>query len=212
MKIAINGFGHIGRLVFRAALHVDELEFVAINDLGDVKTLVHLLTYDSVHGKFPGVVEEKNGNIWVNNRELLVLSERDPTKLPWGELGIDVVVESTGHFRTKELAMKHIEAGAKRVLISAPAKGEGPVRTIIMGVNHGTYDPKEDKVVSVGSCTTNCLTPLVKLIHDAYGIDHGFLMTVHSYTAGQTLTDGPHKDPRRARAAAINLIPTTTGP
>ena len=207
MRVAINGFGRIGRLAFRAAHHIDNLEFVAINDLTDAKTLAHLLTYDSVHGKFPGVVEERGGNLLVNNREIQILAERDPARLPWKKLDIDVVVESTGFFESRESAGKHLDGGAKRVLVSAPAKG---VKTIIMGVNQASLT-QNDTLVSNGSCTTNCLAPIVKVLHDAYGIEHGFMLTVHSYTSSQRLVDGPESDLRRARAAALNLVPTRTG-
>lgn len=211
MRVAINGLGRIGRLVLRAAQDIDEIEIVAVNDLTDAKTLAYLLIYDSVHGNFPKVVNHTKDTLLVNNREIKVLAERDPAKLPWKALKIDTVLESTGFFNTKELASKHLGAGAKRVLLSAPAKGKEPVKTIVMGVNHKTYDPKSDIIVSNASCTTNCLTPIVKVLHEAYGIEHGFMLTIHSYTSSQRLVDGPHKDLRRARSAAINLIPTTTG-
>lgn len=211
MRVAINGFGRIGRLVLRAAQDVDELEFVAVNDLADAKTLAHLLIYDSVHRNFPKVVNHKEHALLVNNREIQVLSEKDPAKLPWKKLNVDVVVESTGLFCTRELASKHLEAGAKRVLLSAPPKGKEPIKTIVMGVNHKSYDPKSDTIVSNASCTTNCLAPIVKVLHETYGIEHGFMLTIHSYTAGQNLVDGPNKDLRRGRSAALNLIPTTTG-
>ncbi len=211
MRVAINGFGRIGRLVLRAAQNINDLEFVAVNDLTDARTLAHLLTYDSVHGNFPKVVNYTEKTLLVNNREIQVLSERDPSKLPWKELGVDLVLESTGFFRTKEKAGMHLTAGAKKVLISAPAKGDDPVKTIVIGVNHESYDPEKDTVVSNASCTTNCLAPVVKTLHEAYGIEHGFLLTAHAYTSTQNLVDGPHKDLRRARSAALNLVPTTTG-
>ncbi len=211
MRVAINGFGRIGRLVLRAAQDVDGLEFVAVNDLADAKTLAYLLIYDSVHRNFPKVVNHKEHALLVNNREIRVLSEREPAKLPWKKLKIDVVVESTGLFRTRELASKHLEAGAKRVLLSAPPKGKGPIKTIIVGVNHKSYDPESDTIVSNASCTTNCLAPIVKVLHETYGIEHGFMLTIHSYTSSQKLVDGPDKDLRRGRSAALNLIPTKTG-
>lgn len=211
MRVAINGFGRIGRLVLRAAQDVDELEFVAVNDLADAKTLAHLLIYDSVHRNFPKVVNHKEHALLVNNREIQVLSEEDPAKLPWKKLNVDVVVESTGLFCTRELASKHLEAGAKRVLLSAPPKGKEPIKTIVMGVNHKSYDPKSDTIVSNASCTTNCLAPIVKVLHETYGIEHGFMLTIHSYTSSQKLVDSPDKDLRHGRSAALNLIPTTTG-
>ncbi len=211
MRVAINGFGRIGRLVLRAAQANSDIEIVAVNDITDAKTLAHLLIYDSIHGNFPKVVHAKEGALIVNEREIAVLAERDPAKLPWKRLGVDMVVESTGLFTTKEAASKHLDAGARRVIVSAPCKGKDPMKTIVMGVNHEMYDPEKDTVVSNASCTTNCLAPMAKVLHEAYGIEHGFMLTAHSYTGDQALVDGPHRDLRRARAAAINLIPTTTG-
>jgi glyceraldehyde-3-phosphate dehydrogenase type I len=208
MKVAINGFGRIGRFFFRAAYK--DLEIIAINDLGDINTMAHLLKHDSVHGKFPGNVEVRDDKLIVDGREILMYKERDPENLPWESLGIDIVLESTGFFRTKELASKHLKAGAKKVVISAPAKG-GDVKTIVLGVNEHTYDKETDHIVSNASCTTNCLAPVVKVLNDNYGVKKGFMSTVHAYTADQRLVDAPHPDLRRARAAAINLVPTTTG-
>jgi glyceraldehyde 3-phosphate dehydrogenase len=211
VKVAINGFGRIGRQVLRIGLNHPELEFVAVNDLTDVKTLAHLFKYDSVHGKFPGSIEIQGDYLIINNKKIHVLKEREPENLPWEKLGVDVVVESTGFFRTKELASKHLKAGAKKVLISAPAKGKEPVKTIVLGVNEHIYNKDEDHIVSNASCTTNSLAPVVKVLHDNFGIEHGFMTTIHSYTSTQNLLDGPHKDLRRARAAAENIVPTTTG-
>jgi len=208
-KIAINGFGRIGRLVFRSSFAKDGLEVVAINDLMDIKTLVHLLRYDSVHGKFQYEVEAKTHSIVVNGKEILVLSERDPEKLPWSNLSVDVVVESTGIFRDKVGASKHLTAGAKKVIISAPAKGEVDA-TVVLGVNHDTLKP-EHKIISNASCTTNCLAPVMKVITDNFEVQSALMTTVHSYTMDQSLLDFPHSDLRRARAAALNMIPTTTG-
>lgn len=210
IKVAINGFGRIGRMVLRAGLSERKIKFVAINDLTDNHTLAHLLKYDSVHGKFPGKVEYNDTALRVNGKEIKVFEQKDPLLLPWGKLGVDVVVESTGLFRRKEEAQRHITAGAKKVLISAPAKG-GDVKMIVMGVNEGIYDPKTDHIVSNASCTTNCLAPIAKVIHEAFGIEKGFMSTVHSYTGDQRLVDAPHKDLRRARSAAIDIVPTTTG-
>ncbi|MFC1648737.1 type I glyceraldehyde-3-phosphate dehydrogenase [Nanoarchaeota archaeon] len=210
MKIAINGFGRIGRMVFRAGFKDPELDFVAVNDLTDTKTLAHLLKYDSVHGKFPGKVEFTENSIIVDGKTMKVLSEKDPESLPWGELGIDVVIESTGFFTSEEGVQKHITAGAKKVLLSAPAK-KGNVKTIVLGVNDEIFDKETDKYASNASCTTNCLAPMVKVLNDAFGIEKGYMTTIHAYTGGQRLIDAPHKDLRRARNAATNLVPTTTG-
>ncbi|MBD3204673.1 type I glyceraldehyde-3-phosphate dehydrogenase [Candidatus Woesearchaeota archaeon] len=210
VRVAINGFGRIGRQVFRIGLKKQDIDFVAINDLTDAETLAHLLKYDSVHGKFEGDVQVGDGYFDINGKKIKVLSERNPEDLPWDELEIDVVVESTGVFRTKELASKHLKAGAKKVLLSAPAKGSD-VKTIVLGVNETTYDKKEDDVVSNASCTTNCLAPMAKILNDKFGIEKGFMTTIHSYTTSQSILDLPHKDLRRARAAAMNIIPTTTG-
>ncbi len=210
IKVAINGFGRIGRMVFRAGFKDKDIDFVAFNDLTDVKTLAHLLKYDSVHGKFPGKIDHDNENIIVDSKKIKVFAEKDPEKLPWKKLKIDIVVESTGIFLTKELASKHLKAGAKKVLLSAPAKSPD-IKTIVLGVNEVIYDKKKDKIISNASCTTNCLAPLVKVLNNTFGIKRGFMTTVHAYTADQRLHDAPHKDLRRARAAAINVVPTTTG-
>ena len=211
VKVGINGFGRIGRNLFRAAHEADaELEFVAVNDLTDAETLAHLLKYDSILGRFPEDVEAGDGAITVGGVELKVLSERDPGDLPWGDLGVDVVIESTGLFTKRPDATKHLDAGAKKVIISAPASD--PDVTVALGVNFDdAYDPDSHHIISNASCTTNCLAPLAKVIHDAVGIEHGLMTTIHAYTADQRLQDMPHKDLRRARAAAVNLIPTTTG-
>lgn len=209
VKIGINGFGRIGRNVFRQALTNSEAEVVAINDLTDANMLAHLLKYDSVHGILDAEVSVNGSNLVVDGREIKVLSERDPANLGWGDLGVEVVVESTGIFTNGEDAKKHIEAGAKKVIISAPAKGED--LTVVMGVNENSYDPSEHTVISNASCTTNCLAPVAKVLHDAFGIKRGLVTTVHAYTNDQQILDLPHKDYRRARAAAQNIIPTTTG-
>jgi len=210
INVAINGFGRIGRIVFRCGFKDKKINFVAFNDLTDAKTLAYLLKYDSVYGKFPGRVEVKNNVLRVNGKKIKVFSEKDPEKLPWKKLKIDVVIESTGIFREKKLAMKHIKAGAKKVIITAPFKGDDFVKTIVLGVNENTIT-KEDKIISNASCTTNCLAPMVKVLNDSFGIIEGFMTTVHSYTADQRLVDAPHKDLRRGRSAAINIVPTTTG-
>ncbi|WP_054951281.1 type I glyceraldehyde-3-phosphate dehydrogenase [Numidum massiliense] len=209
VKVAINGFGRIGRLVFRAALKRDDMEIVAINDLTDAKTLAHLLKYDSVHGILDATVDAKDGAIVVDGKEIKVLSERDPAQLPWGDLGVEYVVESTGRFRKRVDAAKHIEAGAKKVVISAPA-GDADL-TIVMGVNEEQYDAAKHDVVSNASCTTNCLAPFAKVLQENFGIKRGLMTTVHSYTNDQQILDLPHKDLRRARAAGESIIPTTTG-
>ncbi|PKM90362.1 MAG: type I glyceraldehyde-3-phosphate dehydrogenase [Firmicutes bacterium HGW-Firmicutes-12] len=208
-RVGINGFGRIGRNVFRAAMKNKDLEFVAVNDLTDAQTLAHLLKYDSVHGIFEGTVEVKGNTIVVNGKEIKVLAERDPAKLPWKELGVDIVVESTGLFTDAAKAGAHLEAGAKKVIISAPAKGEDI--TIVMGVNQDKYDPAQHNIISNASCTTNCLAPVVKVLHDKFTVQRGLMTTVHSYTNDQSILDLPHKDLRRARAAGVSIIPTTTG-
>jgi len=208
IKVGINGFGRIGRNVFRAGLKEKEIDFVAVNDITDAKTLAHLLKYDSVHGKLPEVKLEYD-NILIGERKLKVLSERDPSNLPWKDLGVEVVIESTGIFRDREGTSKHLTAGAKKVVISAPAKGEDI--TIVIGVNEDRYIPKEHHIISNASCTTNCLAPVAKVLNDIFGIEKGVMTTIHSYTADQNLMDLPHKDLRRARAAALSMIPTTTG-
>jgi glyceraldehyde 3-phosphate dehydrogenase len=211
VKVGINGFGRIGRNVFRAAHAAGaDVEFVAVNDLVDTATMAHLLKYDSILGRFPGEVVAGEGGITVDGRELKTLSERDPAALPWGELGVDVVIESTGFFTGRADAAKHLEAGAKKVIISAPATE--PDVTVALGVNFDTeYDPEQHHIISNASCTTNCLAPLAKVLHEEFGIEQGLMTTIHAYTADQRLQDMPHKDPRRSRAAALNLIPTTTG-
>ncbi len=211
VKVGINGFGRIGRNLFRAAHAAGaDLEFVAVNDITDTGTLAHLLKYDSILGRFPGEVTAGEGSLRVDGKELKVLSERDPAALPWGELGADVVIESTGLFTARADAGKHLEAGAKKVIISAPAKE--PDITVALGVNfESDYDPASHDIISNASCTTNCLAPVAKVLHEAFGIELGLMTTIHAYTADQRLQDMPHKDLRRARAAALNLIPTTTG-
>jgi glyceraldehyde 3-phosphate dehydrogenase len=210
VRVGINGFGRIGRNVFRAAQAANaDIEWVAVNDLTDSKTLAHLLKYDSVLGPYKGDVEATDTGLRVDGNDLKVLAERDPGALPWGELGVDVVIESTGFFTDRENAAKHIAAGAKKVLISAPAKGDD--LTVVLGVNFDQYDPSKHDVISNASCTTNCLAPFAKVVNDAIGIKHGLMTTIHAYTADQNLQDAPHKDLRRARAAAINLVPTSTG-
>ncbi|NSL53163.1 type I glyceraldehyde-3-phosphate dehydrogenase [Calidifontibacillus erzurumensis] len=209
VKVGINGFGRIGRTVFRAAVNHPNVEIVAINDLTDAKMLAHLLQFDSVHGKFEKRVEVNGNNIVVDGKEIVVKAERDPANLGWGELGVDIVIESTGRFTKRVDASKHLEAGAKKVIISAPAKDEDI--TIVMGVNEDKYDPQNHHVISNASCTTNCLAPFAKVLHTKFGIKRGMMTTVHSYTNDQQILDLPHKDYRRARAAAESIIPTTTG-
>jgi glyceraldehyde 3-phosphate dehydrogenase (phosphorylating) len=209
-KIGINGFGRIGRNFFRAAKKQGkDWDFVAVNDVTDAKTLAHLLTYDSVLGRFEGQVSASDNGIIVDGDELRVLSERDPANLPWKELGAQIVIESTGLFTKREDADKHISAGAEKVIISAPAKGED--LTVVLGVNDDRYDPAQHNVISNASCTTNCVAPMAKVLEDAFGIEQGFMTTIHAYTNDQQILDLPHKDLRRARAAALNIIPTTTG-
>ncbi|HET8726538.1 MAG TPA: type I glyceraldehyde-3-phosphate dehydrogenase [Alphaproteobacteria bacterium] len=210
VKVAINGFGRIGRLVLRAIYESGrkDLEVVAINDLADVKTNTHLLKYDSVHGRFPGTVEAREGVLVVNGHEIKAFQERDPTKLPWGELGVEIALECSGIFTKRDDAAKHLAAGAKKVLISAPATDEDI--TVVYGVNHEKLTP-EHKIVSNASCTTNCLAPVAHVLHEAIGIEQGFMTTIHSYTGDQRILDTMHKDLNRARAAALNLIPTSTG-
>jgi glyceraldehyde 3-phosphate dehydrogenase len=210
VKIGINGFGRIGRLVLRSiARKKANLDVVAVNDVTDAKTLAHLLKYDSVHGRFEGTAEATGDGIKVNGRMVRALSFKDPAQLPWKDLGVDIVLESTGLFTERDKAAAHLTAGARKVIISAPAKKED--LTIVMGVNHQAYDPKKHHVLSNASCTTNCLVPVVKVVLDNFGFERGFMTTVHSYTNDQRVLDLPHKDLRRARAAALNIIPTTTG-
>jgi glyceraldehyde 3-phosphate dehydrogenase (phosphorylating) len=211
VRVGINGFGRIGRNVLRAAMLMKQqaLEFVAVNDITDTKTLAHLLKYDSVHGRFPGTVEAQGDALVVNGKPIKVSAIKEPEKLPWKALGVELVLESTGRFTNRPDADKHLAAGARKVVISAPAKGEDI--TIVMGVNHERYDPAKHHVLSNASCTTNCLVPVVKVVLDQWGFTHGFMTTIHSYTNDQQILDLPHKDLRRARAAALSIIPTTTG-
>jgi glyceraldehyde 3-phosphate dehydrogenase len=211
IRVGINGFGRIGRQVLRAAKqqHVADIEFVAVNDLTDTKTLAHLFKYDSVHRTYHGDVEAGNGSIMIDGAEVKVFAEKDPSALKWRDLGVDIVLESTGRFTSADGARKHIDAGAKKVIISAPAKGEDI--TIVMGVNETTYDSAKHTIISNASCTTNCLVPMVKVVKDAFGFVRGSMVTIHSYTNDQNVLDLPHKDLRRARAAALSIIPTTTG-
>ena len=209
VKVAINGFGRIGRNVFRVCHPNKNIEIVAINDITDANTLAHLLKYDSLFGPFPGEIKVTDGGISVDGKEVKITSERDPASLPWKDLGVDIVVESTGVFTDRDKAAAHLTAGAKKVIISAPSKD--PDVTICIGVNHDDYDPSKHDVVSNASCTTNCLAPVAKVLNETFGIKHGLMTTVHAYTSDQRLHDLPHKDLRRARAAALSMIPTTTG-
>ncbi len=211
IRVGINGFGRIGRQVLKAIreYYADDIDVIAFNDLGDLNTMAHLFRYDSNYGVYPGAVEATDGALVVDGDEIKALSERDPAQLPWGELGVDVVIESTGIFRDKASASKHIDAGAKKVIISAPAKNEDI--TIVLGVNQDWYDSDTHHVLSNASCTTNCLAPAAKVVNDAFGIQQGFMTTIHSYTNDQMILDLPHSDLRRARAAAVNMIPTSTG-
>jgi glyceraldehyde 3-phosphate dehydrogenase len=208
MKVAINGFGRIGRIAFRYLLEKANVEVVAINDLTENSTLAHLLKYDSVHGKFNGTVSSDSESLIVNGKKINAYAEKDPAQLPWGKLGVDVVLEATGRFTDSAKAMAHITAGAKKVVISAPATGD--VKTIVLGVNDQTLTA-DDKLMSNASCTTNCLAPMVKVLDDAFGVEKGFMTTIHAYTADQNLQDAPHKDLRRARSAAYSIVPTSTG-
>jgi len=214
VRVAINGFGRIGRMILKKGLEDPEIDFVAINDLTEPKMLAYLFKYDSVHGSYPGTVEHTAHSIIINGKEIKIISEKDPTKLPWADLKIDIALECTGRFTNRKACQQHFDAGAKKVLVSAPCKcgpGEKPVKTIVKGVNEHILT-EEDTVVSNASCTTNCLAPMVKVLQDNFGIEHGFMMTVHSYTGDQRLVDAPHsKDFRRARSAAVNIIPTSTG-
>jgi glyceraldehyde 3-phosphate dehydrogenase len=209
IRIGINGFGRIGRNVLRASLGDPSLEFVAINDLTDARTLAHLLTYDSIHGKLSATVEAKEDQLLVDGRAIKILAQKDPKDLPWRELGVDYVIESTGRFTEREGAGRHLSAGAKRVIISAPSKDADV--TIVLGVNENAYDPKAHQIVSNASCTTNCLAPVAKVLLENFGIKHGLMTTIHSYTNDQNLLDLPHKDLRRARAAGLSMVPTSTG-
>ena len=207
-KVAINGFGRIGRMCFRSLIQNPNIEIVAINDLTDVPTLAHLLKYDSVHGRFGHSVEAGDGALIVNGKSIKIFAQKDPSALPWGDLSVDVVIESTGIFTDKDGASKHISAGAKKVIISAPATGG--IKTIVLGVNDEMLTA-EDTIISNASCTTNCLAPMAKVLNDKFGIEKGYITTVHAYTADQRLQDSPHKDLRRARAAALSMVPTSTG-
>ena len=210
IRVGINGFGRIGRNFTRALLlSGKDIEIVAVNDLTDNKTLAHLLKYDSILGKLADAVSYDEDSITVGDKKIVALSERDPANLPWGELGVDIVVESTGFFTDAAKAKAHIDAGAKKVIISAPAKNEDA--TFVLGVNEGDYDPENHNIISNASCTTNCLAPLAKVLNDAFGIERGLMTTIHAYTADQNLQDGPHSDLRRSRAAALNIVPTKTG-
>jgi glyceraldehyde 3-phosphate dehydrogenase len=209
IRVGINGFGRIGRLVFRAAYGDPAIEIVAVNDLTDAPTLAHLLKYDSVHKRFAGHVEAGESSFFVDGREVKVTAEKDPAALPWKALGVDVVIESTGHFTDATKAAAHRTAGARKVIISAPAKNED--LTVVIGVNDKEYDPKKHHVISNASCTTNCLAPFAKVLRDSFGLESGFMNTIHSYTNDQVILDFPHKDLRRARAAAMSIIPTSTG-
>lgn len=209
LNVAINGFGRIGRLALRRALENPVVNVIAINDLTDVKTLAHLFKYDSVHGKFKGTIDIKNDQLIVNGKAINISAIRNPEELPWKKLEIDVVMECTGVFRTTEGAGKHIQAGAKKVVISAPAKSDD-IPMVVLGVNEGILTP-EDKIISNASCTTNCLAPMVKVLDEAFGVEKGVITTIHSYTAAQRIQDAPHSDLRRARAAAVSIVPTTTG-
>jgi glyceraldehyde 3-phosphate dehydrogenase len=210
VRVGINGFGRIGRNLFRAALQRGaDIDFVAVNDLGDVDTMAHLLKYDSILGTLPQAIKATKGGISVEDDQLDVLSVRNPAELPWADLGVDLVIESTGFFTDRDKAAAHLDAGAPLVVVSAPSSGADG--TFVMGVNHTTFDPKKHKVVSNASCTTNCFVPMVKVLDDAFGVEQGLMTTIHAYTGDQMLVDGPHRDLRRARGAAINIVPTSTG-
>jgi glyceraldehyde 3-phosphate dehydrogenase (phosphorylating) len=213
-RVAINGFGRIGRAVLRAAHEREaDIEIVAVNDVADAATLAQLLARDSIYGRFPGAVAARDGALEIDGREIAALAGADPAALPWADLGVDVVIEATGRFRTRADAQRHLDAGARKVILSAPAKGAEPAdANLVLGVNfHEVYDPGLHHIVTNASCTTNCLAPVAKVLHETVGIRHGLMTTVHAYTADQRLLDAPHKDPRRARAAAVNLVPTSTG-
>jgi glyceraldehyde 3-phosphate dehydrogenase len=209
VKVAINGLGRIGRNFLRGIIHAKDVELVAANDLGDTEILAHLLRYDSVYGQYDGKIKTAKDELIVDNHPIRLFQERDPAKLPWKKLGVDIAIEATGVFREREKAALHLQAGAKKVIISAPGKGEDAM--FVLGVNDDTYAPEKHHIISNASCTTNCFAPVIKVLLDNYGIQHGFMSTIHGYTLGQNLLDGIHKDYRRARAAAINIIPTTTG-
>ena len=209
IRVGINGFGRIGRSFFRACYGHEDIQIVAVNDLTDTKTLAHLLKYDSVHGRFKGHVEVKDSSLVVDGKEVKVFSVKDPGEIPWGDLGVDVVIESTGAFTSREKAELHLRDTVKRVIISAPAKN--PDVTIVLGVNEHMYDPEKHRIISNASCTTNCLAPTLKVLHEKFGVKKGYMVTVHAYTNDQRVLDLPHKDLRRARSAGVNIIPTTTG-
>ncbi|WPM31999.1 type I glyceraldehyde-3-phosphate dehydrogenase [Hydrogenobacter sp. T-2] len=209
IRVGINGFGRIGRSFFRACYGHEDIQIVAVNDLTDTRTLAHLLKYDSVHGRFKGHVEAKDSSLVVDGKELKVFSVKDPGEIPWGDLGVDVVIESTGAFTSREKAELHLRDTVKRVIISAPAKN--PDVTIVLGVNEHMYDPEKHRIISNASCTTNCLAPTLKVLHERFGVKKGYMVTVHAYTNDQRVLDLPHKDLRRARSAGVNIIPTTTG-
>ncbi len=213
LRVAINGFGRIGRMVFKAGVNDSDIEFVAINDLTDTKTLAMLFKYDSSQGRFKGTVSHTSDSLIINGKTVKAFAERDPKNLPWKALNIDIVVESTGMFLTKEALQVHLDSGAKKVILSAPPKDEmsDAIKVLVKGINEHEYNKYENHIVSNASCTTNCLAPMMKVLNDNYGIEKGYMTTVHAYTQDQKLQDSPHKDLRRARAAAINLIPTTTG-
>ncbi|WP_053207636.1 type I glyceraldehyde-3-phosphate dehydrogenase [Jiangella muralis] len=208
VRVGINGFGRIGRTYLRNVLDRD-IDVVAVNDITDAETLAHLLAYDSTYGRLAQTVDHDDTSLTVDRHQIAVLSQREPDRLPWGELGVDIVVEASGRFRTRDEAAAHLKAGARKVLLSAPGKGVDA--TVVMGVNEGVYDPRAHDVVSNASCTTNCVVPMVKVLHDSFGITKGFMTTIHAYTGDQRLLDSPHKDLRRARSAAVNIIPTSTG-
>jgi glyceraldehyde 3-phosphate dehydrogenase len=209
LKVAVNGFGRIGRMVFRAGFKNEDIDFIAVNDLTDPKTLAHLVKYDSVHGVLDADVSSTDHSLIINGKEIEIFKEREPSKLPWKDLGVETVFECTGLFRERDKASGHLEAGARKVIISAPA--QGPDITVVMGVNHHEYDPQKHHIVSNASCTTNCLAPPCKVLMDSFGIEKGLMTTTHSYTGDQRLLDFPHRDLRRARSAAISMVPTTTG-
>lgn len=211
LKIGINGFGRIGRLIFRIGVNDPDIDFVGVNDITDAKTLGHLLKYDSTHGIFDADVKVKDDELIVNGDRFKVFSIKNPKELPWRELGADIVAESTGIFRSRDKAALHLDAGAKKVIISAPGKGEPPDFTCVLGINENDYEPENHDVISNASCTTNCFGPMAKVIHDNFKIQRGFMTTIHAYTGGQNILDAPHKDLRRARAAANSIVPTTTG-
>ncbi len=211
LKVAINGFGRIGRNFLRASLGNKDFKVVAVNDIADAKTMAHLFKYDSVYGRFKGRIKAGENFISVNGNKIIMFSEKDPSNLPWGKIGIDIVIESTGIFRRREQAELHLKAGAKKVVLSAPPKGDKPVKQIVLGVNENTYDPKKDDIISNASCTTNCLAPVAKVLDSKFGIVKGFMTTIHAYTSDQRLLDAPHKDWRRGRSAAMSIVPTSTG-